>query len=185
MKAGLRRTDWVLGAVVVLVVLAFNRASDLIPSLEQKAYDLGVQSTSRLPSDKVAVIAIDDTSIANIGRWPWSREIHARMTDLLAGAKTKVIANTVFFSEPQIDPGYVYITKLLDLATAPTPEMAPIVTLLKEAEQTLNTDRRLAESYVKAGNVLLTDFFRIDLSRGQPDRALPGYSPNDDGPSSH
>src|SRR5256886_2239090 len=103
MKAGLRRTDWVLGAVVVLVVLAFNRASDLIPSLEQKAYDLGVQSTSRLPSDKVAVIAIDDTSIANIGRWPWSREIHARMTDLLAGAKTKVIANTVFFSEPQID----------------------------------------------------------------------------------
>src|SRR2546422_2667837 len=175
MKAGLWKTDWFLGAVVVLVVLAFNRASDLIPSLEQKAYDLGVQSTSRQPSDKVAVIAIDDTSIANIGRWPWSREIHARMTDLLAGAKTKVIANTVFFSEPQIDPGYVYITKLLDLATAPTPEMAPIVTLLKEAEQTLNTDRRLAESYVKAGNVLLPVFFRIDLPRGRPDRPLPEY----------
>src|SRR5438445_9667342 len=175
MKAGLWKTDWFLGAVVVLVVLVFNRSSDLIPSLEQKAYDLGMQSTSRLPSDKVAVIAIDDTSIANIGRWPWSREIHARMTDLLAGAKTKVIANTVFFSEPQIDPGYVYITKLLDLATAPTPEMAPIVTLLKEAEQTLNTDRRLAESYVKAGNVLLPVFFRIDLPRGRPDRPLPEY----------
>src|SRR6266404_4528004 len=155
MKAGLWKTDWFLGAVVVLVVLVFNRSSDLIPSLEQKAYDLGMQSTSRLPSDKVAVIAIDDTSIANIGRWPWSREIHARMTDLLAGAKTKVIANTVFFSEPQVDPGYVYITKLLDLAAPPTPEMAPIVAMLKEAEQTLNTDRRLAESYVKAGNVLL------------------------------
>src|SRR5712691_1924276 len=174
MKAGLWKTDWFLGAVVVLVVLVFNRSSDLIPSLEQKAYDLGVQSTSRLPSDKVAVIAIDDTSIANIGRWPWSREIHARMTDLLAGAKTKVIANTVFFSEPQIDPGYVYITKLLDLA-AQTPEMAPIVTLLKEAEQTLNTDRRLAESYVKAGNVLLPVFFRIDIPRGRPDRPLPEY----------
>src|SRR6267143_531537 len=174
MKAGLWKTDWFLGAVVVLVVLVFNRSRDLIPSLEQKAYDLGVQSTSRPPSDKVAVIAIDDTSIANIGRWPWSREIHARMTDLLAGAKTKVIANTVFFSEPQIDPGYVYITKLLELAT-PTPEMAPIVTLLKEAEQTLNTDRRLAESYVKAGNVLLPVFFRIDIPRGRPDRPLPEY----------
>src|SRR5467141_413712 len=175
MKAGLWKTDWFLGAVVVLVVLVFNRSSDLIPSLEQKAYDLGMQSTSRLPSDKVAVIAIDDTSIANIGRWPWSREIHARMTDLLAGAKTKVIANTVFFSEPQVDPGYVYITKLLDLATAPTPEMAPIVALLKEAEQTLNTDRRLAESYVKAGNVLLPVFFSIDIPRGRPDRPLPEY----------
>jgi len=174
MKAGLWKTDWFLGAVVVLVVLGFNRFSDLIPSLEQKAYDIGVQSTSRSASDRVAVIAIDDTSIANIGRWPWSREIHARMTDILAGAKTKVIANTVFFSEPQIDPGYVYITKLLDLAT-PTPEMAPIVALLKEAEQTLNTDRRLAESYVKAGNVLLPVFFRIDIPRGRPDRPLPEY----------
>src|SRR5437879_1080240 len=95
MKAGLWKTDWFLGAVVVLVVLVFNRSSDLIPSLEQKAYDLGMQSTSRLPSDKVAVIAIDDTSIANIGRWPWSREIHAPMT--------LVFATTVFFSEPQID----------------------------------------------------------------------------------
>src|SRR5467141_872193 len=169
MKAGLWKTDWFLGAVVVLVVLVFNRSSDLIPSLEQKAYDIGVQSTSRSASDRVAVIAIDDTSIANIGRWPWSREIHARMTDILAGAKTKVI-----FSEPQIDPGYVYITKLLDLAT-PTPEMAPIVALLKEAEQTLNTDRRLAESYVKAGNVLLPVFFRIDIPRGRPDRPLPEY----------
>src|SRR5258708_22980237 len=174
MNAGLWKTDWFLGAVVVLVVLGFNRFSDLIPSLEQKAYDIGVQPTSRSASDRVAVIAIDDTSIANIGRWPWRGEIHARMTDIVAGAKTKVIANTVFFSEPQIDPGYVYITKLLDLAT-PTPEVAPIVALLKEAEQTLNTDRRLAESYVKAGNVLLPVFFRIDIPRGRPDRPLPEY----------
>src|SRR5947208_9163678 len=112
MKAGLWRTDWFLGAVVVLVVLAFNRASDLIPSLEQKAYDLGVQSTSRLPSDRVAVIAIDDTSIANIGRWPWSRDVHAEMIDKLAAAKAKTIASNVFFSEPQIDRGLVFIRKI-------------------------------------------------------------------------
>ncbi|HXM81101.1 MAG TPA: serine/threonine-protein kinase [Burkholderiales bacterium] len=174
MKAGLLKTDWFLGTVVVLIVLGFNRYSDLIPSLEQKAYDIGVQSTSRSASDKVAVIAIDDTSIANIGRWPWSREIHARMTDILAGAKTKVIANTIFFSEPQIDPGYVYITKLIDLA-GPTPEMTPFVALLKEAEQALNTDRRLAESYVKAGNVLLPVFLAIGTPRGRPDKPLPDY----------
>ena len=32
-----------------------------------------------------------------------------------AGAKAKVVANTVFFSEPQLDPGYQYITRLLDI----------------------------------------------------------------------
>src|SRR5690606_1200247 len=84
-------------------------------SLERKAYDLGVQAASRSPSDRIAVIAIDDASIANIGRWPWSRDVHARMIDLLAGAKAKVIANTTFFFEPQRDPGLTYIEKLLGL----------------------------------------------------------------------
>ena len=37
------------------------------------------------------------------------------MTDILAGAKAKVIANNAFFFEPQIDPGLVYINKLLEV----------------------------------------------------------------------
>src|SRR5205814_9184127 len=119
MKAGFWKSDWFLGAVVIVAVLAFSRWSTLIPSLERKAYDLGVLASSRAPSDKIAVIAIDDASIANIGRWPWSREVHAKMTELLAGAKAKVIGNIVFFSEAQVDPGYVYITKLLDIASKP------------------------------------------------------------------
>jgi serine/threonine-protein kinase len=179
MKSAFWKTDWFLGAVVVLAVLAFNRFSDLIPSLERKAYDLGVQATSRTASDRIAVIAIDDTSIANIGRWPWSREVHAKMTELLAGAKAKVIGNTVFFSEAQVDPGYAYITKLLDVpavkAEPPSAEMAPVVALLKEAEGQLNTDRKLAESYAKAGNVVLPMLFTIGAPRGKPDRALPDF----------
>jgi serine/threonine-protein kinase len=179
MKSAFWKTDWFLGAVVVLAVLGLNRFSDLIPSLERKAYDLGVQATSRSASERIAVIAIDDTSIANIGRWPWSREVHAKMTELLAGAKAKVIGNTVFFSEAQVDPGYAYVSKLLELPAAKaeplSAEMAPVVALLKEAEQNLNTDRKLAESYAKAGNVVLPVLFTIGAPRGKPDRALPDF----------
>src|SRR3989304_1733918 len=99
MKAGFWKTDWFLG-VVVVVVMVFAGGSDLLQSLERKAYDMGVLASSRPPSDRIAVVAIDDESIANIGRWPWSREVHAKLTDLLAGGKAKVVANTVFFSEP-------------------------------------------------------------------------------------
>ena len=154
MKSAFWKTDWFFGLVVVVAVLVFHQASDLIANLEQKAYDLGVQASSRTPSDRIAVIAIDDTSIANIGRWPWSREVHARMTDLLAGAKAKVIGNTVFFSEAQVDPGYVYVTKLLDVAARAQPPSTEILSLLTEAERELNTDRRLAQSYAGAGNVM-------------------------------
>src|SRR6185295_12142116 len=100
------RSDWFLGVIVVVVVAVFARTSDLIPSLERKAYDVGVIATSRTPPDRVAVIGIDDQSLANIGRWPWSREVLARMTDRLSDAKAKVIGYGVAFSEPQIDPGY-------------------------------------------------------------------------------
>ncbi|MGH6886373.1 MAG: CHASE2 domain-containing protein, partial [Geminicoccales bacterium] len=180
MKSAFWKSDWFLGLVVVVLML-FASGGDLMQSLERKAYDIGVQNSSRSPSDRIAVIAIDDTSIANIGRWPWSREVHARMADLLAGAKAKVVANTLFLFEPQIDPGYVYITKLLELAAradpaAPqSPVQGEMLGLLREAEAALNTDRRLAASYARAGNVLLPMLFTIDIPRGKPDRPLPEF----------
>jgi CHASE2 domain-containing sensor protein len=63
------KADWFLGVLVTLLVLAAIN-TDLVQSLERKAYDLGVKAASRTPSDKVAVIAIDKQSIDNIGRWP-------------------------------------------------------------------------------------------------------------------
>ena len=90
------KSDWFLGTVVTLVLLVAS-GGDLIQSLERKAYDLGVKSASRTPSDRIAVIAIDDQSIANIGRWPWPRDVHAKMTDILSTAKAKTIGYTAFF----------------------------------------------------------------------------------------
>ena len=177
------RADWFLGVVVALVVLGLS-GRDLIQSLERKAYDLGVQATARAPSDRVAVIAIDDASIANIGRWPWSREVHARMIDRLAGAKAKVIVNCTFFFEPQVDPGLGYIGKALEVyrnippTPAAPPGLAEVGALLTEAEQALNTDRKLAASLGSSGNVLLPMLFQgLAEPQGAPDpkRPLPDY----------
>ena len=72
-KAVFWRSDWFLGVVVTLLMVLAGH-SDLLQSLERKAYDMGVQASSRNPSERIAVIAIDDQSIANLGRWPWSRD---------------------------------------------------------------------------------------------------------------
>ena len=68
-KKGFWKTDWFLGLTVSCFMLV-AAGSDLIRSLERKAYDLGVQQSTRTPLGRVAVIAIDDASIANLGRWP-------------------------------------------------------------------------------------------------------------------
>ena len=108
------KKDWFVGLLVALVFM-FGANSDLMQSLERKAYDLGVLASSRTPSDRIAVIAIDEQSIANLGRWPWPREIHARMVDILAAGHAKVIGHTAFFFEPQVDAGLGYIYKIAGL----------------------------------------------------------------------
>ena len=179
-KAGFWKRDWFLGVVVALVLL-FTAGTQLIQSLERTAYDWGVRASSRSPSDKVVVIAIDDASIRSIGRWPWSRDVHARMTDILSGANAKVVGNLVFFSEPQVDSGLTYIQKLLEVynrasgSGTPGGPLGEMGATLQEAEQALNTDRRLAESYTKAGNVMLPMLFEIGDPRGKPDKPLPEF----------
>jgi serine/threonine-protein kinase len=184
-KGDFWKKDWFLGLAVSLVLL-FVGGSQLIQGLERSAYDWGVRASSRSPSDKIAIIAIDKQSIDNIGRWPWSREIHARMVDRLAGANAKVIGYTVFFSEPQLDPGLAYVNKLLetfrrlvpDPDAAPrgtSPELMQIGATLEEAEAALNTDRKLAESFTKAGRVVLPMLFAFGEPRGKPDKPLPEF----------
>ena len=68
-RTGFWKADWFLGLVVSGVMLA-AAGTDIVRSLDRKAYDLGVQASSRKPLDRIAVIAIDDASIANLGRWP-------------------------------------------------------------------------------------------------------------------
>src|SRR6476661_2253753 len=131
------KSDWFLGVIVALVVFLLS-GTDLIKSLERKAYDLGVRASSRTPNERVAVIAIDDISIANIGRWPWPRDVHAQLIDRLAQAQAKVIGYTVFFSEPQVDPALPYINQLNELYGLLSPtgqeQLAEFGAVLKQAE---------------------------------------------------
>ena len=176
--------DWFFG-LAVAIVLVFFAPSDLIRSLELKAYDMGVRATNRAPSDRIAIIAIDDASVQNIGRWPWSREVHAKIADDLAAGKAKVVGNLVFFTEPQIDPGLAYVNKLIGeyQKAVPNPNaidqaspLAQMGAILQDAERALNTDRKLAASYQSAGNILLAMLFELtDDPRGRPDKPLPDY----------
>jgi CHASE2 domain-containing sensor protein len=187
MKSAFWKTDWFLGLSIALVFLLIAHTG-LMQSLERKAYDLGIQASNHTPSDKIAVIAIDEQSIANLGRWPWSRDIHAKMIDILSAAHARVIGNTVLFLEPQIDPGLTYIERLLKLqesAALKSPkdpalqaESDSMGALLHEAEQKLNTDRTLSDSMAKSKNVLLAMLLELGEPQGKPDKPLPDYIQN-------
>ncbi|HYR36182.1 MAG TPA: serine/threonine-protein kinase [Burkholderiales bacterium] len=169
MQAGFWKADWFLGVLVVALFALFGSMSELLPGLERKAYDAALQAASRQPSDKVAVIAIDQQSIDNIGRWPWPRDTHAKMIDVLSQAKARAIGYLVFFAEPENEKINRALAKIMD-ASAPTEGQS--LALLKEAQDQFNTDGRLAASMQRAGNVVLPLLFVLEAPRGRPDGQL-------------
>lgn len=75
------------------------------------------------PSPEIAIIAIDNSSLKAIGRWPWLRSVHARLLDILSTAQPKIIGLDVAFPEASPD----------DAQLAVALKRAPVV-LAAEAE---------------------------------------------------
>ena len=149
MKNGVLKSDWFTGLIITIAFLVLA-GSTFIASIERSAYDFGVRSTVRTPSDRIAIIAIDDQSIENIGRWPWPRDIHAQMIDILAEGGAKAVGQTVFFSEPQIDPGLQFIRELK--AVFESSSIAAIPLYVEELNATIEESRKLVKGkYDKRG----------------------------------
>ncbi|MGB5644190.1 MAG: serine/threonine-protein kinase [Gammaproteobacteria bacterium] len=143
MKQGIWKSDWLVGLLITLVFLLLS-LTNILQGLERATYDLGVRHATRSPSDKVSVIAIDEESIANLGRFPWPRDIYAKLHEILIEGGAKVIGQTLFFSEPQLDPGLKYITELR--SEFESSSIATVPDIVAELEQTIKTSRKLVSS---------------------------------------
>ncbi len=173
------KADWFAGVAIVVAAVALHATTDVIGTMERRFYDFASTSTSRQPSDRIAVIAIDDQSIANLGRWPWPRDIHAKLIDQLGAAKAKTIVYTAYFFEPQVDAGLAFIRKMksaLGGAQDISATNEQLNQLIAEAEVALDTDAVLAASIKNAGNVLLPSVYVLGDQQGKPDNPLPPYA---------
>lgn len=71
-------------AAVLLVTLVNRMPQGPLQHLDLIASDLILYAhASPHPTGLVAIAAIDDRSIAEFGRWPWARSVHARLVEAL------------------------------------------------------------------------------------------------------
>lgn len=83
------------------VLIAIGFLSGILNSWSSRASDrLFLPHT---PDSRIVVVAIDDASINQIGRWPWSRTVHAELIKKIHDAGAKVIGYDVNFPEPSSD----------------------------------------------------------------------------------
>ncbi len=92
----------ILLPILLVSTAAFLFNSDGLKRLDAVLYDKAIQSWVRPAPYDIVIVTIDEQSLAELGRWPWPRERHARLIDKLTEANAKVIALNILFSEPDL-----------------------------------------------------------------------------------
>ena len=106
-----KKTPGTLGTLVVgMMVLAGvfvlnNRYPSLLALAQLKAFDLRMYARgTHKPQGEVAIVAVDDKSITELGRWPWPRSVLAQLTTALKDYRVAVVGFDLVFSEPDGEP---------------------------------------------------------------------------------
>ena len=70
--------------------------------MDNLLYDLGQKLHYRVAPADVIIVAVDEDSLSRIGRWPWSRKIHADLINRLKQEGAAVVGLDIIFSEPDL-----------------------------------------------------------------------------------
>lgn len=130
----------------------------LVDSLEGVLYDVRVRLTMpNTTSQQVVIIDIDEKSLKEEGRWPWSRERVGDLVKKLTGHyKVAVIGMDVVFAEPESQNSVKMMQRLARSGSAQGREMKK---LLPRLQPLLDGDDEFARE-LKKSNVVMGYYFK-------------------------
>lgn len=146
--------------VIILSLALYFIRFPFFHFMELKALDLRFIARGERPSGGETVIAaIDEKSVTELGRWPWTRTVIADLIDTLTGYGARSIGFDVVFAEPDENASLKELDALstkIDALGLKEPELRHY---LDEKRAQADTDLILAKSIEKAGNVTMGYFF--------------------------
>ncbi len=199
--SGAARWHWWLPGLLALVALL----SDFAPlqRLDLLTFDLIASITPATRQKPEAVIvAIDEASLQQLGRWPWPRRTHAQLLTALQPAAPSVIAFAILFDQPDTldsagDAAFAAAIEaagrvILPVAPAldasgdnlrpllPAAHLAAAAAGLGHVDVEIDPDGRLRRIYLRAG-IGSREWSTLPLAARelqQPVAALPGLRAN-------
>lgn len=94
------RNDRSSSALILLLVVLLTSYSGVLNRVDNLLYDLGQRLHSRPPPVDLVIVGIDENSLSKLGRWPWSRRLHATLIDRLKADGARVIGLDLVIAEP-------------------------------------------------------------------------------------
>jgi len=157
-----------------IVLLAIARAAgylqvQLVDRLEHITYDWRVLAGLQTGTDpRVVIVDIDERSLAAEGRWPWSRDILARLVERIFEAHgAAVLGFDVVFAEPDTSSG---LPQLERLARGELAQNAEFLAQLEVLRPQLDHDHLFARTLARYP-VVLGYYFNAEVSREQAMRS--------------
>ena len=168
---------------LLITFLLFVHASGIIPlrfigTLENLSYDFRLQLS--LPSQvdkKVVIIDIDERSLAQIGQWPWERNVLAKIVDnLFEYYQVKVLGFDIVFAEKDVDPTDKILEQLSNSSVASSKDFQKII---NQNQNLLHRDNTFANSLTNRNTILGVIFNHQEkkLSKGQLPASIPQFTP--------
>lgn len=170
------RKHWLQIVLSTLLLVAFTGhaarwwALPAVGRLDLFLYDTRLALTMPNTVDpRVVVVDIDEKSLAEIGRWPWRRDILARLIEQLTDHyKTAVVGFDIVFAERDESSGLPILRKLAETDLKDEPGFQR---RFAELQDKLDFDARFAQS-LKSRPVVLGYYFNHD-KRGDKVGKLP------------
>lgn len=98
--------NFLIGLTVGLLILAANSNLSMFKRIELSLYNTRFETFRGMQQapDDVLILAMDESTFEEIGPYPWTRDIYARLTEKLLGYGAKVVAFDVMFLTPSNFP---------------------------------------------------------------------------------
>ena len=130
-----------------------------IDQLENLAYDARMLlSMPGGQDDRIVIVDIDEESLNQVGRWPWSRDKMAHMVDQLFGDyDARIVGFDVVFAEADESSGLKVLEELAEDELANVDAFQEQVAVMRDR---LNYDQLFADS-LRGREVLLGYYFRL------------------------
>ena len=116
-----------------------------LQKLENWSYDARLNATlENTIDDKVVIIDIDEASLANVGRFPWSRNIMAQLTDnLFDYYKIDTLGFDIVFAEKDDSSS---LDELVNLSKNELSKDQKFISILNKIRPSLEYDRLFVQS---------------------------------------
>ena len=92
--------EWLAILCCALGVAWWAASSEATSRVDHALLDRAAVRSAPPASDDILIVAIDDRSLAEIGRWPWDRRELAKLLDRLTAGGAGAVLLDVFLSEP-------------------------------------------------------------------------------------